>query len=76
MALEGGYFREQGLDGSVVLVGSGAPMLAALSNREIYEELRVKSDQRIFLVAENDYAVVFSNKSYGGRDSTKTSIMH
>jgi NitT/TauT family transport system substrate-binding protein len=35
MALEGGYFREQGLDGSVVLIGSGAPMLAALSNREI-----------------------------------------
>ncbi len=35
MALEGGYFREQGLDGSVVQIGSGAPMLAALSNREI-----------------------------------------
>jgi NitT/TauT family transport system substrate-binding protein len=35
MALEGGYFREQGLNGSVVQIGSGAPMLAALSNREI-----------------------------------------
>jgi NitT/TauT family transport system substrate-binding protein len=35
MAVAGGYFREQGLDGSVVQVGSGAPMLAALSNREI-----------------------------------------
>ena len=54
---------------------NSANTIYALSNREIYEQLRVKSDQRIFLVVENDYAVVFSNKSYGGRDSTKTSIM-
>ena len=35
MALEGGYFREQGLDVELVNTGSGAPALAALQNREI-----------------------------------------
>lgn len=42
---------------------NGANTIYALSDREIYEKLRVKSDQRIFLVAENDYAVAFTNKS-------------
>jgi NitT/TauT family transport system substrate-binding protein len=35
VALEGGYFREQGLDVELVNTGSGAPVLAALQNREV-----------------------------------------
>ncbi len=35
VALDGGYFREQGLDVDLVHIDAGAPLLAALSNGEI-----------------------------------------
>ena len=35
MALEGGYFREQGLDVELTLITSGATLLAALRNGEV-----------------------------------------
>ncbi len=35
MAQEGGYFREQGLEVELIHTDAGAPLLAALSNREL-----------------------------------------
>jgi NitT/TauT family transport system substrate-binding protein len=35
MALEGGYFREQGLDVDLTLINSGATLLAALQNGDV-----------------------------------------
>jgi NitT/TauT family transport system substrate-binding protein len=35
IALDGGYFREQGLDVDLVHIDAGAPLLAALSNGEL-----------------------------------------
>src|SRR5919199_715909 len=35
VALEGGYFREQGLDVDLIHIDAGAPLLAALSNGEL-----------------------------------------
>ena len=35
MALEGGYFHEQGLDADLILISSGATLLAAMRNGEV-----------------------------------------
>jgi hypothetical protein len=43
-----------------------ANTIFALSDRAIYEKLRAGSAHKIFLVAANNYAVVFSNKSGPG----------
>ena len=42
---------------------NGIDTIYALSDRAIYDKLRVESDRRVFLVAENGYTVAFTNKS-------------
>ncbi len=42
---------------------NGGNTIYVLSDRAIYERLRTESNRPIFLVAENDYAAVFTNKS-------------